>query len=416
MKRLSGLAMIFYNLLVLSIVFGSAEYIARRVGYHNHEPGNQVPAMIRDRWTFFRNNPEFRSLGIEHNSQGFRRQSDLALVKPPNTIRVFIVGGSVTYGAESLYPEIEDHSRPTNRETIDFYLEQKLNTAFPQRHWEVINAGVKGYLLHQDLALLLSEILRYQPDYVISLDGVNDLSSLLRAPPHYDPYLQPELLPEFDRLANPRSLDSVQIFFATWLRNTSVLFREFQDWLRRTSAIHRRQKSFSTRPAAPLELAGLSPEQKVQFTIGESQLDTYLVQVRHIHAILTQHGIGDLFALQPFLNLTRKQPAGNERRLRGYVQKVEGPLFVFGLTALYPELSHRLSEDAAKQGYRFLDLTNIFDSATTQTFTDYCHLTSEGDRIIADELFEGLRDVGRTSQFDPSQPTLSSRTNVPWQH
>jgi lysophospholipase L1-like esterase len=392
MKALRTATIAFYNLAVLVLIFWGAELWARHVEYRDLGARNQMNAMIPDRWTFFRNSPNFRVSGIEHNAQGFRRERDLSLIKPPGTIRIFILGGSVTYGAESLYPEIESHAAPTNRQTIDYYLEQKLNTVFPQKHWEVINAGVKGYLLHQDLALLLSVILRYQPDYVISLDGVNDLSSLLRAPPNYDPYLQPELLPKFNRLANPQSLKSMPIFFATWLRNDSALFREFQGWLRRTGGIHHREETYKARPAAPSKFSDLTPNQQLQFTTSDSQLDAYLTQVRRLHAILALQGIGDLFVLQPYLNLTHKELAGNEYRLTGYLQRVESPLFVFGLTALYPKLSCRLSADAAKQGYKFLDITNIFDTTRSQTFTDYCHLTPEGNRIIADRLFEALRD------------------------
>jgi lysophospholipase L1-like esterase len=412
MKALSTTAIILYNLAVPIVFLGGAEFIARRVEYHTHGPNGPLPAMVRDRWTFFRNNPNFRTSGIEHNGQGFRRDSDVAVTKSANMIRIFVLGGSVTYGAESLYPEIENHSAPSNRQTIDFYLEQKLNAVFPQKHWEVINAGVKGYLLHQDLALLLSVILRYHPDYVISMDGVNDLSSLLRAPPNYDPYLQPELLPEFDRLANPRSFQSIQTFFVTWLRNDSVLFRGFQDWLRQTSGIRRREKAVRTRPAAPLGITGLAPDQQLQFNTSASQLDTYLTQIRQLHAMLSLHGIGELFALQPYLNLTRKQMAGNEERLRRYLQRVESPLFVLGLTALYPELSRRLSADAAKQGYGFLDLTNVFDAASSQTFTDYCHLTPEGNRIIADRFFAAIRDSLGPTRLQPARVTSRQFTRA----
>ena len=55
------------------------------------------------------------------------------------------LGGSVTYGGESLYPEIESRAAPRNDETIDYYLERRLNREFPSKRWEVINAGVGNY-------------------------------------------------------------------------------------------------------------------------------------------------------------------------------------------------------------------------------------------------------------------------------
>ena len=52
------------------------------------------------------------------NAQGFRRAANLSLVQPANTVRIFLLGGSVAYGGETLYPEIDEHWKfPENNPT-----------------------------------------------------------------------------------------------------------------------------------------------------------------------------------------------------------------------------------------------------------------------------------------------------------
>jgi hypothetical protein len=101
----------------------------------------------------FANDPNYSANGVQVNAQGFRRAANLSLVQPANTVRIFLLGGSVAYRG-ALYPEIDEHWKfLENNQTIDHYLEARLNAAFPQKHWEVVNAAVKGYFLNQDLAL-----------------------------------------------------------------------------------------------------------------------------------------------------------------------------------------------------------------------------------------------------------------------
>ena len=70
--------------------------------------------------------------------------------------------------------------------------------------------------------------------------------------------------------------------------------------------------------------------------------------------------------------------------------KIDGPLYVYGFQTLYPQLSAQLTSAAQTEGYRFLDLSSVFDHAGVQAFTDYCHLTPAGNQIIADAIFDSL--------------------------
>ena len=51
-----------------------------------------------------------------------------------------------------------------------------------------------------------------------------------------------------------------------------------------------------------------------------------------------------------------------------------------------------MSSAATRDGFLFLDLTDVFDHTPGQTFSDSCHLTAEGNRVIAERVFQFLGD------------------------
>jgi lysophospholipase L1-like esterase len=112
--------------------------------------------------------------------------------------------------------------------------------------------------------------------------------------------------------------------------------------------------------------------------------------VRQIHRLAALDGTRALFVLQPQIAVTRKPLTSVETRLFNYWSKVDGALYVYGFQTVYPQLSAQLTSDAQTEGYRFLDLTAVFDRTGVQTFTDYCHLTPAGNQLVADAIFDSL--------------------------
>ncbi len=90
------------------------------------------------------------------NTQHFSRH------KPPGTYRIFCVGGSTTFG------------RPYDDGTSYCgWLREFLRTADTSRSWEVINAGGISYASYR-VALLMEELIQYEPDLVIVYSGHNE--------------------------------------------------------------------------------------------------------------------------------------------------------------------------------------------------------------------------------------------------
>src|ERR1700677_3737398 len=115
---LKSALLVAYNVAFVCVAFGVAEYTARKVAHGQlGSPGRQTE-LILDRWTSFRNNPGYKSNRVQVSGDGFRRDRSVSVDKPPDTVRIFFLGGSVTYGGETLYPEIDHPWQNDNRQTL----------------------------------------------------------------------------------------------------------------------------------------------------------------------------------------------------------------------------------------------------------------------------------------------------------
>ncbi|HOX55940.1 MAG TPA: GDSL-type esterase/lipase family protein [Verrucomicrobiota bacterium] len=106
------------------------------------------------------------------NSRGFRGPEIPA--EKGNAYRIVALGESTTFGI-TLYRE----QRPWP-ELLEQLIRERLK---PARPVQVINAGVPGYRLDQNLYRFPTEILPLKPDMVISYHGINAFSSLRDAVP-----------------------------------------------------------------------------------------------------------------------------------------------------------------------------------------------------------------------------------------
>ena len=128
------LLQVLFTLAFVVFVFGGLELVARIRQYHRFGPNSLQPMALRDHFTAYRLNPAYGRVDRQHDAQGFRRDKGVSLVKPPNTVRIFVIGGSAAYGVSTQMPEDTDNRWRLvyNNQTIDYYLEQKLNQAlFP---------------------------------------------------------------------------------------------------------------------------------------------------------------------------------------------------------------------------------------------------------------------------------------------
>ena len=385
---------VLFTLAFLVLVFGGVEFLARIRQYQRFGPKSLHPLALRDQFTGYRLNPAYGRVDRQHDAQGFRRDRDVALEKPPNTVRIFIIGGSTAYGYTTNMPEYTDNRWRLlyNNQTIDYYLEQKLNQAFPAKNWEVINAAAPNFQMNQELAEIESVLLRYRPDCIILLDGHNDLHALWNhANKDYDPYAHVEGSEEFNLLANPGSFRSLLFFLANWIHTNSAAFRIVQDHLRSMEVSLRPAERRKGRVSNPVKLSDLTTLEQAKFATAQSQLAFYTHTVQQIRRILDLDGVRAIFLLQPEVFLTRKQLTDSERRMLDDELTAAGRTYCF--QRLFPEIAASMTTTARQEGFVFLNLTDAFDQASQQTFSDDAHLTPEGNRIIAERLFWLIKDM-----------------------
>ena len=101
---------------------------------------------------------------ITINSDGFR--GDEIFQKSIDTYRIFILGGSTTFGIVST----------SDQTTISGYL-QKYFDDNGNDFVEIINAGVTGANSRDEYFHLKTKILEFDPDMIILYDGWNDITS-----------------------------------------------------------------------------------------------------------------------------------------------------------------------------------------------------------------------------------------------
>jgi hypothetical protein len=141
--------------------------------------------------------PNQKTNEFEINAQGFRASQVIPTAKPTNEVRILLVGGSVAFGTLSgnnsetigailetqLNQQIKDQKANTKNfrpDVLPYFadeMEKALNLPAKIREGEyrVINAAVPGYLSSNVLSQLSNQLLDYQPDVIVLIDGYGDL-------------------------------------------------------------------------------------------------------------------------------------------------------------------------------------------------------------------------------------------------
>ena len=309
------------------------------------------------------------------NSEGFRRSEKVAKIKPTDTYRIFLMGGSAAHGISSAPPYPVEHIYMN--QTIDYYLEKLLQHRFPGQKFEVINAAVTGYQVFQHTAYLLSEILDYHPDMVIFMDGAND---------HYFNN------PDFDymggnpyqfwkpRLQQP-SLKGLMEFSILWLSKYSSFARGVYAYLLNADA-----RSYDKLPVVSYKSYPSDLE-----TIKGQRITAKKNFLRAIEAninILTNAHIATVICLQPMLVL---------RDTSLLSAKEKGFLRVDHNTKLLRStVVDEISELTNNYHLPFIDLNSGFNDTLylhQQLFLDYCHLTPQGGNVVASSMFRVVETI-----------------------
>jgi hypothetical protein len=237
-----------------------------------------------------RQNPDEPSVVLDEN--GFICDEVIAEEKPAGVTRIFLMGGStaISSGQTDIYSG--PHRYPWGiygyRHSLAGQLRDFLQRQNPGTHVQVITAAAFGRRLHQSLVEYLATVSRFSPDVIITLDGMNDLGSMVTGSPWSD--VEAEL---------PQYIDLWYEHFRRplWRQTKTeyVLNRVMHrlGWLDR----HLSAASQSSTPLADSE--DVYRQHRDRFIVASK---TYLRTLRHFRNLVTSDGGAFVSALQPMLH------------------------------------------------------------------------------------------------------------------
>ena len=308
----------------------------------NSEYGTEIIPLIRNRTL-----PHLATT-FSTNSKGYRGKIEYGS-KQPNELRILLLGESAVFG----YGATSDDT------SLGPQLEKNLRARLPDRPVSVINTGTPGHISFQILRRFQLKAAEEKPDVAVFYFGWNDLFSLVSAPhPRKNIFLNEENLKarswqEWFWLFNRRFTNNPIL---RPLAVSSVIYK-ISDLL----AIRNKKKNPAEAFYEKSRAALLKPE---------------------ITALLREQLSENLIALSEF---GRK----NQIRLVGVTLFSEFDFFAEGR-----QIVNDILRGLAKEG-RFT-LLNADERVFAESLkginntNDYCHLTDQGNRLLAEWLAEEI--------------------------
>ncbi|EDX72392.1 GDSL-like lipase/acylhydrolase domain protein [Coleofasciculus chthonoplastes PCC 7420] len=348
------------------------------------------------------------------NRQGFRDTEPVPVDKPNNEFRIFLLGGSTAFGQWN----------PSNQATIAAQLEARLKERVAQQQrspekyrptdlpfykpdlekalalppkikdgqYRVINAAVPGYASGNELAQLALQILPYQPDAIVVLDGYMDLllpsDRMATDIPHIETFLSNASGHFWTHLS--QELTSV-------VTNT-YLIKAIQYW------IVRPQPSVSRLSLAALNgTAHLANYLPVNSEELQERVTRYRDRHKQMIRLVTGARIPLIIAIQP--EITGR--GGNQQiSLREQEILVElGADYQTRIQDGYVALAKSLDQLQSwyPENVKTLNFYDVYNDFSDRAFWDAIHLTEEANRILSERLYQTLT-ASSELQVPPSRP------------
>jgi hypothetical protein len=345
------------------------------------------------------------------NQEGFRDRDNLPLVKPQNEIRIFLLGNSTAFGygsssnsktisaqletrlqqrleQQQATPQIYQSDLPSADKT-----KQQKNLAKPPKikpgKYQIINAAVPGYASGNELAQIALQVLKYQPDLIIMLDGYQDLMLPSDRKATHIPVAQvsqdeqPDSLGTYlDRLIEPLLKES---YLA---KVTAKYWDKSQPEDVQADFLLDEQTS---------NLVKHLPQNKPEL---EKRIARYVEHQKQILNLSTAAQVPLIIAIQP--EITGRNPSkldSSEGKIitelgRTYIERVreDYPAFTkaaFKLAQSYPD------------NIKVLNLYKLTDKYPSPSFIDSIHLSEVANEKLAEQLYYGIASLPRMQQTPP---------------
>jgi lysophospholipase L1-like esterase len=369
-------------------------------------------------YTVFQNVPHhsFRTSAIKSDptepdpvldEHGFLSDGPVSREKPKGTFRIFLVGGSTAFGAGQNVRYHSVHSYPDGLYSYPSSIAGRLKAILERRNsqtrYEVINAAGFERRIHQSFLQYLESLSQYQPDLIISFEGMNDVYSIASGTPFAD---VGEQLPFYaDLYHRPQSLLN---YSATYY----VLSTAYEKWINRRRSAEPapsdgapagvgHSRSESPQPASQAGRDVYEKQYEKQKDHYQRNADRLLQILRQYFAVLKTDGQRAFFVLQPLLGRARvnKRLSETERQFAAVMVPAAAdsktPLEENALLLAYffdDYLSAAIKKTAERFGVSYIDMNAEISGLGPEVefYTDYCHLTPEGNQRVAEILARSI--------------------------
>ena len=321
------------------------------------------------------------------NNESFKDFEDVPLEKPEDEYRVIVTGGSVVYGRGPVPPAdaVADFYEVTYRWTIPHIIEKLLN-ADPRvrellkgKHVRVINAGVPGYVVQNNLMRYLAKLRLYHPDLVISLDGANEVHTVARPLRDWNYFTEG---PYYEVISDimDMSRGGLLNYLTLWLKRNTYFFT----WLAMSKGegpgILMENRGFAAHPQDPDE---------EMLAYRDRNIGQVADVVAIYHKVLETDKVPHVFAVQPMFRNSKKKRTPMEEKIESVtgMQKIG----FYDAAQTYDLLVDRIKKRCAQEGFEVYDITGIFDGVKEWVFTDWCHLTNGANYILAKALVNRVK-------------------------
>ncbi|MBI5317522.1 MAG: SGNH/GDSL hydrolase family protein [Nitrospirae bacterium] len=372
--------LVAYGLMVLlgisTLEVASYSYLRVVEGYD----GEHLMTYEFDEYKNIQPTPNYHNTkGIHHNAQGFREDSDTPREKDANTYRIFIMGGSTAYGLQSMSKFGQDkYSVIRNNETIDAYLEEYLRGKAGNKKVEVINAAITSQYSHHHLIYLNQTVLKFHPDMVVFIDGFNDYFQYVKGFDQFRDYGYQERAHLY---LGPPTIEAWAGYTGWWL-------------FRKSHFIHVASKTLRPIWVTIKSIGGKRARVDVEDALQNLEINAkgnFVKMVERNSLILRHEEVVPVFVLQPELAFKQNKVLSPlEQQIYAELDQQWQENFVEFKNRARPLVVDYLHKSTTRTGSVFLDMTDIFGGFDGDAYTDYCHLTPMGNKLLAERIGERI--------------------------
>ena len=305
---------------------------------------------------------------INIDFEGLRRTTNNSDTE--DALRVWVFGGSTVWG----------EGAPDDG-TIPSHLAGLMNA------WgvdtTVRNLGERGYVSTQEVVFLYRELQAgRRPDVVVFYDGINDAAAASNWPEVPGSHVSLHRIRDrfrFGEVPSERRREFVRSF-GIYKASRIVLDR-----------LEARERSARARQEdADTDITPRFLEANFRF-LGGQAVDVWLANRELVTALGVEFGFTALFVLQPSLWTDGKPLHVSERRILAEHLERRAMTHIMATRAeMSTILEERLRDGALPSNV--LDLGDVFATVEDPIYIDYVHTAGLGYRIVAEALFERLRE------------------------